>query len=82
VLNAEIIQHQTTLDTAFSLERENEKLSESIGAIAATDEAVVRIEEAVTDLSAADAAMNGRDDCFIRYSRRCAGRRPRRRKPP
>ena len=58
MLNAEIIQHQTTLDTAFSLERENEKLSESIGAIAATDEAVVRIEEAVTDLSAADAAMN------------------------
>jgi energy-coupling factor transporter ATP-binding protein EcfA2 len=58
VLNTEIIQHHSTLDTAVSLEREAEKLSESIGAIAATDDAVVRIEEAVTELSAADAAMN------------------------
>ena len=33
-------------------------MSESIGAIAATDAAVTRIEEAVTELSAADAAMN------------------------
>jgi chromosome segregation ATPase len=57
-LNTEIIQHQLTLDKAASLEGEAGKLSESIGAIAATDDAVTRIEEAVTELSAADAAMN------------------------
>jgi hypothetical protein len=57
-LNSEIIQHQLTLDKAVSLEREVENVSESIGAIAATDDAVIRIEEAVTELSAADAAMN------------------------
>ena len=37
VLNSEIIQHQLTLDKAVSLEREAENLSESIGAIAATE---------------------------------------------
>jgi uncharacterized protein YhaN len=57
-LNAEIIQHQLTLDKAASLEREAGKLSELIGAIATTDAAVTRIEEAVTELSAADAAAN------------------------
>jgi chromosome segregation ATPase len=58
VLNSEIIQHQSTLDKAVSLEREAEKLSELIGAIAATDDAVIRIEDAIAELSAADAAMN------------------------
>ncbi|MET4072497.1 uncharacterized protein YhaN/Sec-independent protein translocase protein TatA [Bradyrhizobium sp. S3.2.6] len=57
-LNAEIIQHQLTLDKAASLECEAGKLSELIGAIATTDAAVTRIEEAVTELSAADAAAN------------------------
>lgn len=57
-LNTEIIQHQSTLDRAASLESEAGKLSELIGAIASTDDAVTRIEEAVTELSAADAAMN------------------------
>lgn len=57
-LNAEISQHQSTLDKAATLESEAGKLSELIGAIAATDDAVTRIEEAVTELSAADAAMN------------------------
>lgn len=57
-LNVEIIQHQLTLDRAATLESEAGKLSELIGAIAATDGAVTRIEEAVTEWSAADAAMN------------------------
>jgi chromosome segregation ATPase len=57
-LNTEIVQHQLTFDKAASLESEAGKLSELIGAIAATDATVVRIEEAVTELSAADAAMN------------------------
>ena len=78
VLHSEIIQHQSTLDKAVALEREAEKLSESIGAIAATDDAVMRIEEAVTELSAANAAMNAvAGFCFICYSGRCALRRPR-----
>src|SRR5205085_2045684 len=47
-----------TLDKAATLESEAGKLSELIGAIAATDDAVMRIEQAVTGLSAADAAMN------------------------
>lgn len=57
-LNAEIAQHQLVLDTSAILERERQQLGEMIGAIAATDEAVSRIEEAVTELSAAEAAMN------------------------
>ena len=57
-LNAEIGQHQLTLDKAAALEGEAGKLSELIGAIAATDDAVTRIEEAVTEFSGADAAMN------------------------
>ena len=57
-LNTEITQHQLALDKAALLESEAGKLSELIGAIAATDAAVVRIEEAVTELSAADAVMN------------------------
>jgi len=47
-----------TFDKAASLESEAGRLSEFIGAIAATDATVVRIEEAITELSAADAAMN------------------------
>lgn len=57
-LNTEIIQHQLALDKAVLLESEAGKLSELIGTIAATDAAVARIEEAVTELSAADATMN------------------------
>lgn len=57
-LNSEIIQHQLTLDKAASLEGEAGRISELIGAIAATDDAVMRIEGAVTEVSAADAAMN------------------------
>jgi DNA repair exonuclease SbcCD ATPase subunit len=57
-LNAEIGQHQQTLDASATLEREQQRLAEMTGAIAATDEAVTRIEEAFTELSAAGAAMN------------------------
>lgn len=57
-LNAEIAQHQHVLDTSATLERERQQLREIIGAIAATDEAVSRIEEAVTESSAAEAAMS------------------------
>lgn len=58
LLNAEINQHQETLDRAAKLGRELSDLAASIGAVAATDEAITRIEEAVTELSAAEAAMN------------------------
>lgn len=57
-LNAEIGQHQQALDTSSTLEREQQRLAEMTGAIAATDEVVTRIEEAVTELSAAEAGMN------------------------
>ena len=57
-LNSEIIQNQLTLEKAVTLENEAARLSELIGSIAATDDAVTRIEEAVTELSAAEAAMN------------------------
>jgi hypothetical protein len=40
-LNAEIGQHQQVLDTSATLERERQQLAEMIGAIAATDEAVI-----------------------------------------
>jgi DNA repair exonuclease SbcCD ATPase subunit len=57
-LNAEIILHQSTLEKAATLESESTRLSEMIGSIAATDEVVTRIEEAVTEMSAGEAAMN------------------------
>jgi len=56
-LDAEIGLHQQVLDTSAALEQERQQLGEMIGAIAATDEAVARIEEAVTELSGAEAAM-------------------------
>ena len=57
-LNAEVAQHQHILDVSATLELERQQLGEMIGAIAATDEAVTRIEEAVTECAAADAAMS------------------------
>jgi hypothetical protein len=57
-LNTEIHQHQATLDNALTLDGKAIRLSELVGSIAATDEAVARIEEAVTEMSAADAAAN------------------------
>jgi uncharacterized protein YhaN len=58
LLDAEIKQHQGTLNRAVALESEAANLSERIGAIAATDDVVIHIEEATTELSAAEAAMN------------------------
>jgi energy-coupling factor transporter ATP-binding protein EcfA2 len=58
LLDTEIKQHQGTLDKAAVLENEALHLSEMIGAIAATDDVVIRIEAATTELSAAEAAMN------------------------
>lgn len=57
-LDAEINQHQATLDNAASLEAEAASISEGVGSIAATEAAVTRIEEAMAEASAADAAMN------------------------
>lgn len=57
-LNAEVAQHQHVLDVSATLDLERQQLGEMIGAIAATDEAVTRIEEAVTECAAADAAMS------------------------
>jgi DNA repair exonuclease SbcCD ATPase subunit len=57
-LDAEIGQHQHFLDISSTLEHERQQLGEMIGAIAPTDEVVTRIEEAVTELSAAEAAMS------------------------
>jgi uncharacterized protein YhaN len=57
-LNGEIKQHALTLNKALTFEAEVARLSEMVGSIAATDDAVTRIEEAVTELSAAEAAMN------------------------
>jgi chromosome segregation ATPase len=56
--NGEIKQHALTLKKASTFETEAARLSEMIGAIVATDGAVTRIEEAATELSAAEAAMN------------------------
>ena len=55
-LNTEIQLHQTTLNKAVTLGDEAIKLSEFVGSIAVSDEAVARIEEAMTENSAADAA--------------------------
>ncbi len=57
-LEFEINQHQATLDKAVGLEAESRQLSEKIGAIAATDESVAAIEDAMTELSGAEAATN------------------------
>jgi uncharacterized protein YhaN len=57
-LNGEIKQHALTLEKALIFETEATRLSEMLGSIAATDDAVTRIEEAVMELSAAEAAMN------------------------
>jgi chromosome segregation ATPase len=57
-LNSDIRQHEATLDRAVTLEGEAAQLSELLGAIAATDEVVTRIEEAATEKSAAEAATN------------------------
>ena len=83
LLNSEIIQHQSTLDKAVALEREAEKLSELIGAIAATDDAVIRNRRGCHGtLGCGRGDERGRDDGFIRYSGRCAVRRPLRRQSP
>jgi len=58
VLNEEINQYILTLEKALTFETESTRLSEMLGSIAATDDAVTRIEEAVMELSAAEAAMN------------------------
>ena len=57
-LNTEIHLHQATLDQAVTLDDEAIKLSGFVGSIAVSDEAVARIEEAMTEKSAADAAAN------------------------
>lgn len=57
-LDAAIRQHQATLDQAGALESEVIRLTEAIAAIAATDEKVGRIEDALTEMSAAKAAAN------------------------
>ena len=57
-LSSEIRQHETTLERAVTLEDEAVRLSELLGAIAATDDVVTRIEEAATEKSAAEAAAN------------------------
>ncbi len=57
-LHTEIEQHAATLAKAADLQAEAGRLSESIGQITATDEAVSRIEAAATELSGAKAALN------------------------
>lgn len=57
-LDAEIVLRQAALDQASTLECDAIRLTESIAAIAATDETVRRIEDALTELSAAEAAAD------------------------
>ena len=57
-LSSDIRQHEATLERAVKLEGEVAQLSELLGAIAATDDAVTRIEEAAAEKSAAEAATN------------------------
>jgi energy-coupling factor transporter ATP-binding protein EcfA2 len=57
-LNIEITQHQATLAKAVTLQAEAGRLSELIGQIIATDEAVSRIEAADTELSRSRAGIN------------------------
>ncbi|OFV97003.1 MAG: hypothetical protein A3F68_00240 [Acidobacteria bacterium RIFCSPLOWO2_12_FULL_54_10] len=57
-LHTEIEQHEATLAKAVDLQAETGRLSELMGQITATDEAVSRIEAADTELSGAKAALN------------------------
>jgi energy-coupling factor transporter ATP-binding protein EcfA2 len=57
-LHSEIEQHQATMAKAADLQAAAARLSESIGQITATDESVLRIEEADTELSGAKAALS------------------------
>jgi chromosome segregation ATPase len=57
-LHTEIEQHEATLAKATDLQAEAGGLSELMGQIAATGEAVLRIEAADTELSGAKAALN------------------------
>lgn len=58
VIQAEIQQHQATLAKAEDLKRDEDRLSELIGRITATEEAVSQIVAAETELSGAKAAFN------------------------
>lgn len=57
-LYTEIAQHEATLAKAVNLQAEAGRLSELMGQITATDEAVSRIEAADAELSGAKAALN------------------------
>ena len=57
-LRTEIEQHEATLAKAADLQAAADRLSELIGQITATDEAVLRIEAADTELSGAKAALS------------------------
>ncbi len=57
-LQAEIVRHEATLARALNLQAESGQLSQSIGEIKATDDAVSRIEAAETEISGAQAALN------------------------
>jgi chromosome segregation ATPase len=57
-LHTEIEQHEATLAKAADLQTAAGRLSELMGQITATDEAVSRIEAADTELSGAKAALN------------------------
>lgn len=57
-IQAEIEQHKATLAKAAKLKAADDELSESIGQITATEDAVSRIETADTQLSGAKAALN------------------------
>ena len=57
-LHTEIAQHEATLAKAVDLQAEAGRLSELMGQITTTDEAVSRIEAADTELSGAKAALN------------------------
>ena len=57
-IQAEIERHEATIIKVASLEGEATGLSESIGRIVTTQDAVQRIETATTDLAAAEAALN------------------------
>ena len=58
MLSSEFNQHEATLLRAATLEGEATRLSEVLGAVSATDDAVARIEEAATERAAAEAAAN------------------------
>lgn len=57
-VDAELRGHERTVEQAATLEADIVRLTEAIGAIAATDEKVQHIEVAVAEISAADAAAN------------------------